>query len=388
MLRCKTVLRKAIWPLVVIFLVSSCAQTPDRKPDGQKIDGRETDKRKTENVILITLDGVRTQEIFGGLDLEILKSVSGDDPVEETETYKKYWAPTLEERRMKLMPFFWGILMKQHGSIAGNRKLDSEVKITNRHWFSYPGYSEILTGQAHDDVIDSNARRRNPYPSVLEFLKKELQLDARQVAVFATWERFNSIAEHEEGSVTINAGLEAYDHPDPAVRAVNRLQFEVPEVMHDSRFDVFTFRLGMAHLRTHRPRVIYFSFGETDEWSHQGRYHRTLEAIERTDSFLRELWDFLQSDEHYRGKTSILITTDHGRGITGEDWDAHGSKIAEAEYIWMAFVSPDVALRGEWQNAETIFQNQAAATLARFLGLDYLKQTPGAGKPVKRLFAK
>ena len=54
----------------------------------------------------------------------------------------------------------------------------------------------------------------------------------------------------------------------------------------------------------------------------------------------------------------------------------------------MAFVSPDVALRGEWQNAETIFQNQAAATLARFLGLDYLKQTPGAGKPVKRLFAK
>ncbi len=366
--------QKIIWPLAMIFLIVAVA--------------RASDKRKTENVILITLDGVRTEEIFGGLDLEILKSVNEDDPVEETESYKKYWAPTLEERRMKLMPFFWGILMKQHGSIAGNRKLGSEVKITNRHWFSYPGYSEILTGQADDDVIDSNARRRNPYPSVLEFLKKELQLDARQVAVFACWEVFNWIAEHEEGAITLNAGFEAYEHPDPLIQELSRLQFETPTPWSSVRHDVYTFRFALVHLATYRPRVLTMALGETDDWAHRRRYDRVLSALERNDNYLRQLWEFLQSDEQYRGKTSLLITTDHGRGITGEDWNSHGSKIAEAEYIWMAFVSPDVALRGEWQNAETIFQNQAAATLARFLGLDYLKQTPGAGKPVKRMFEK
>src|SRR5262245_62956140 len=80
---------------------------------------------KTENVILITLDGARTQEVFGGLDLEVLKSKTKKGSVEDTPLYKKYYAETPEERREKLMPFFWGALMKQHGSIAGNRSLGS-----------------------------------------------------------------------------------------------------------------------------------------------------------------------------------------------------------------------------------------------------------------------
>ncbi|HMY75821.1 MAG TPA: phosphoglyceromutase, partial [Blastocatellia bacterium] len=136
---------------------------------------------KTENVILITFDGARTQEIFGGLDLEILKDKTKRGKVEDSTLYKKYWAATPEERRMKLMPFFWGTLMKDHGSIAGNRALGSSVMTTNKMWFSYPGYSEILTGQAHDDVINSNDRNRNPNTSVLEFLKRKLNLSKTQV---------------------------------------------------------------------------------------------------------------------------------------------------------------------------------------------------------------
>src|SRR5213594_965902 len=42
---------------------------------------------KTENIILITLDGARTQEIFGGLDLEVLHSITKKGAVEETKTY-------------------------------------------------------------------------------------------------------------------------------------------------------------------------------------------------------------------------------------------------------------------------------------------------------------
>src|SRR5581483_6524426 len=130
-------------------------------------------QNKTENVILITFDGARTQEIFGGLDLNILKDQTKKGRVEDTETYKKYWAATPEARRAKLLPFFWGTLLKEHGSIAGNRSLNSTVMTTNKMWFSYPGYSEILTGQAHDEVINSNDKKRNPNTSVLEFLKRK-----------------------------------------------------------------------------------------------------------------------------------------------------------------------------------------------------------------------
>ena len=48
------------------------------------------------------------------------------------------------------------------------------MSLTNKHWFSYPGYSEILLGQAHDDVIKSNDSVRNPYPTVLETIRERL----------------------------------------------------------------------------------------------------------------------------------------------------------------------------------------------------------------------
>ena len=124
-------------------------------------------QHKTENLILITLDGARTQEVFGGLDVEILKAVTKEGLIEDTPLYQRYWAATPEGRREKLMPFFWGTLMKQHGSIAGNRKLGSTVEVTNHHRFSYPGYSEILSGQAHDEIVNSNDKKRNTFLTVL-----------------------------------------------------------------------------------------------------------------------------------------------------------------------------------------------------------------------------
>jgi hypothetical protein len=43
---------------------------------------------QTQNVILITLDGVRTQEMFGGLDASLVKEYYPSDPLEETKIYK------------------------------------------------------------------------------------------------------------------------------------------------------------------------------------------------------------------------------------------------------------------------------------------------------------
>ena len=343
-------------------------------------------QNRTENVILITLDGARYQEVFGGLNLEVLRAITKKGPVEETPLYKKYWAPTPEQRREKVMPFLWGTLMRQYGSIAGNQDRGSIVRVTNGHRFSYPGYSEILTGQAHDEVIDSNDKRRNPYPTVLEFLKRKLQLDSKQVAAFASWDTIDWIVEHEAGAITSNAGLEAYEHPDPIIRELSRLQFETDPPWDNVRHDVYTFRFAMAHLKTYEPRVLYLSFDETDDWAHDGRYDRVLQALERTDAYLRQLWEFLQSHNRYKDKTTILITVDHGRGKTAANWTDHGEKIGEAQDIWLAVVSPDSPLRGEWVNAETIYQNQIAATLCRFLNLDYSQNNHQAGKPITHLF--
>ncbi len=334
-------------------------------------------------VMLVTLDGARIEEVFGGFDSAIVQSqLKAGQRLEDHALYRKYWAPTADARREKLMPFFWGTLMRSHGSIAGNPALGSRVHLTNRHWFSYPGYSEILVGRAHDEVIKSNDRVRNPNRTVLEFLQASGGLSKTQVAAFTSWDVFSAIVEHRDGAMTVNAGYQKYDSPDAAVRRDSALQFETPTPWDSVRHDAYTARFAMDHLARHRPRVLYLALGETDDWAHDGRYDRVLDAYTRTDRILKDLWEWLQSQPDYRDRTSILITTDHGRGRTPADWRDHGEKVTGAGETWMAFVSPSWSKRGEWRSHAPLTASQAAATLIAWMGGDW-KQFPGAAAPVQ-----
>ena len=176
---------------------------------------------KTRNVILITLDGARTQEIFGGLDAEIFRSVNKN--FEKTAAFQRFNGATPRERREKLMPFFWKTLMASHGSIAGNRDLKSEAKTTNKLFFSYPGYSEILTGQAHDDVIKSNSHPQNPYPSFLDLLNKKFAAGPNAVAEFSSWDAFMRIATNKPGSFVVNAAYETYPIENKEIAELRQL---------------------------------------------------------------------------------------------------------------------------------------------------------------------
>lgn len=338
-------------------------------------------QRRTENVILVTLDGARPEDMFGGLDRAVLQSTADKTPVESLPVYRKYWAATPEARRQALMPFFWGTLMTQ-GSIAGNQSIGSSARVTNTHRFSYPGYAEILTGEAHDAVIKSNDPAQNPFETVLEFVRKKLGLPADKVAAFASWSVFSGIVEHVPGTIATNAGVQRWESPDPLVRQLNDVQSEVLLPWDMVRPDAFTFRLGMAYLKAHKPRLMYLAFDETDDWAHDGKYDLVLDSYARTDRHLRELWEWLQSDPQYRGKTTLIVTTDHGRGKTIADWRSHGRDVEGAQNIWVAVAGPDSAARGEWHNAESVFQNQIAATVAGLFGLDFSELRPTAGRPI------
>jgi hypothetical protein len=336
-----------------------------------------------DRLVLITLDGARVQEMFGGLDVEVLRStMPAGAAIESDSAYQRFYAETPDARRRKLMPFFWDELMAHHGSIAGNRRLNSVVTLSNRHRFSYPGYSELLTGETDDDVVNSNARVHNPRVTVPEALRAHLRLSARDVAVFASWEVMNEVAEHTPGTLTVNAGYEPFELDWPGARTLSQLQFDTPTPWSSVRHDAYTFGLAMAHLGAARPRVLHLALGETDDWAHDGRYDRTLEAYARNDRQIRELWIWLQSQPDYRGRTHLLITTDHGRGRTTKDWRHHGADVAGAEDVWMAFVSPGVAARGEWRDHPPLVSAQAAATMAGWMGLNWIADHPRAAQPV------
>src|SRR3954467_15066664 len=94
-------------------------------------------------LFIITLDGFRWEELFKGADSTLV-----NDPEINTDTSMikaLYWADTQEERRKKLLPFFWSVIGKQ-GELYGNRKYGNYVNVSNPYVLSYPGYSELLTG--------------------------------------------------------------------------------------------------------------------------------------------------------------------------------------------------------------------------------------------------
>ena len=66
---------------------------------------------KTENIILVTLDGLRWQEIFEGADSALINNpkYSADTLL----TKLQYWDTDVIERRKKLMPFFWNVIARK-----------------------------------------------------------------------------------------------------------------------------------------------------------------------------------------------------------------------------------------------------------------------------------
>ena len=364
---------------ISLFVTLACLACVTERLSGQTPATAGT----TENVILVTLDGARTQEIFGGLNEDILAStLKEDQKLEAQPAYTRFWAPTREERRQKLMPFLWQ-LVTTDGSIAGDRSVESVVQLRNRLWFSYPGYAEILLGEPHDEEIKSNDPLRNPYTTVLERVRERLSLPSEKVATFASWSVFNAIAEHAEGSTVVNAGIEPVDSPDPDVRLIDGLQGEAKPPWGGIRHDAFTFRLAMHHLAVVRPRVLYIAFDETDDWAHDGRYDLVLEAYARIDGYLRELWGWVQAQPEYRGHTHLLVTTDHGRGKTRDDWRTHGQKAAGSEDVWIAFASSRLSQRGVWKGGPALTTSQIAATLAGWMGVDWNADHPAAGRPIQ-----
>ena len=325
-------------------------------------------KQKTENVVLITLDGFRWQELFNGADSSFMRQ---QGQLKDRLVKEKYWRNELSERRKALLPFLWTTVATQ-GQLYGNRLLGSKVNVTNNQWFSYPGYNEILTGKADNERIHSNDKMYNPNTTVLEFVNANPAYKGK-VAAFTSWDVFPFIINDKRNGILVSTGVAKREGPQltEGEKMLNNLVLSVPNPLPGVRLDAFTFYYGLEYMKKNKPKVMYFAFDETDDFAHGGEYAAYLNAAHYTDQFIADLWTYLQSDNQYKGKTTLLITSDHGRGNDAESWKSHGQKIVGADQIWFAVLGPDSAPMGEVKGESQYYQNQLASTLAALLGLQY-----------------
>lgn len=351
-------------------------------------------------VVLVTIDGLRWQEVFNGADNLLIRDKRF---VKQPEVLKEqFWHQVTKIRREKLMPFFWQTIVA-NGGVIGNRDIGSNMSVTNGWHFSYPGYSEILTGVT-DERINSNSKIANPNISFLEYLNKKPGYGGN-LAMFAGWDVFPAILNVKRSGLYVNAGFMPVQEPlSEQTRLLNKLQAEIPSPWHNVRLDAFTYRYAKEYLLSHKPRVLAIAFGETDDFAHDGHYDQYLRSAHRTDAFLNDLWGTIQSHPALKNQTTLVITTDHGRGSGARQWRHHASKrsikgymqslsdfpdgIIGSEHIWFAAIGPSIGAHGQIKTVTEIKQNQIAATVLDMLGEKPHQFNPKAGNSFLEILRK
>ena len=368
--------------LLAIMVYAGAAASPDAVFAAAPASVRQP-SRRTENVIFLMTDGFRWQDMFAGAEEALVNKHDGG--IADMASFKKrFWRDSPEARREALLPFVWGVVAR-HGQIYGNRWKGSEARVTNGLKFSYPGYQETLCGFA-DPRIRSNEMGPNPNVSVLEWLNRKDAYRGR-VAAFGAWDAFDRILNRRRCGFCVNAGFAplAEGRMNAQIELLNRLKQEMPRQWDNMPPDAIAFHTALEYLKQNKPRVLYVSLGETDEWGHEGRYDEYLTAAQRADRYLRTLWETAQAMPEYRGRTTLIFSPDHGRGsATGgkQSWRNHAADIDGAEMIWLAVLGPDTPALGERHNILPVTESQIAATLAAFLGEDYAAAVPRAAKPI------
>jgi hypothetical protein len=324
---------------------------------------------KTKNVVIITLDGFRWEELYRGADSALLNSKFTDD---REAVKKKYWAATAEERRKILLPFFW-TEMVQKGQLYGDRDLGNKDEVANPYHFSYPGYNEIFTGFP-DVRMNTNDGIPNPNMNVLEFLSKQTGFKDK-IAAFSSWERFPDILNVKRSGLLVNSGYMNFKAADAndRLKYLNEIQHKAPHYLGDStRLDFLTYEFGKQYLKQYKPKTLYIAFDETDDMAHEGNYQFYLDRARQEDGFIKELWDYLQTDPQYKDKTTLIITCDHGRGdVPLENWRDHGEKTPNSQQTWFAVIGPDTPPSGVIKTQTTTYHKQLAQTIAKLLGYDF-----------------
>ncbi|MDP3071712.1 MAG: alkaline phosphatase family protein [Opitutaceae bacterium] len=335
-----------------------------------------------KNVLLVTLDGLRWQEMFTGADELLLNKEHGGVADGALPALRRdYWADTPAARREKLMPFLWGTIARQ-GQLFGNRALNSPVAVSNAERVSYPGYNELLTGRP-DPLITNNTPRPNPNVTVLEWLHGRPGFAGR-VAASAAWNVFVPIINVGRSRLPVFVTLQQSKPGavSPRIAEIERWMQDIPPISTSESFDAFAYEAALDLIATHRPRVFLLALGEPDEWAHARRYDRYLDSIRRCDRFIRQLWEILQTQPEYRGTTALVISPDHGRGVLGADWTSHGRKVPRSDETWLVAMGPGIAARGERRDTALLHQAQVAATVAALLGEDFRAAFPEAAPPV------
>ena len=282
----------------------------------------------TENVIIIVIDGPRMSETFGD------------------STYK--YIPNLAN---VLAP--QGVLLKNFRN--------------NGPTYTNAGHTAITTGVYQR--INNSGLELPKNPSIFQYFLKEKGLSKESAWIIASKGKLNILAN------TKNKKWRNQYTPS-SFCGVNGsgLGYTADEKNFSDALRI----LGQYH-----PKLTLINLLEVDVNGHANLWEGYLKAIQRTDQKALELWNFIESDSIYKGKTTLFITNDHGRHLKGhkDGFVSHGDNCEGCRSIYLIALGPDFKKNSILQNRYE--QIDISKTIAEML---HFNEHVSEGQVMKDLF--
>lgn len=292
--------------------------------------GVETDPELPHTIVLVAVDGVRWHDVFQGVEKSRARALGfRSDEI-------------LNARR--LVPNLSSLA--DSGLALGTD--GTGMKANGPGFVSLPGYMEMLTGAA-TPCLDNDCSAVG-VSTIADELASEPDTGPLDVAVIASWDRIERAAAKHPENLIVSAGRhhgatrERLRFDRVAADLFDRGTDDGPGPgTGDFRRDRSTAAIAIHYLRTQRPRFLFIGLGETDEYAHKGDYRGYLEALTQADEAVGNVASVLSEYEREGRRTTLIVTTDHGRGA---DFAGHGSYAPESGNVWMIAAGAGISRSG------------------------------------------
>lgn len=295
------------------------------------------DPAKVSRVIYVTLDGVRWQDVFS------------------EQTY---------------FPKLWKNAGKFNGIFYGMPNTNIKMETASIP-VSLPSYQSQMAGVVQP--CDGNECGRIKVETVIENIKRSLNLAKKNVATFSSWPEINDAAESVFGATYANTGNFPVGDPDTHLPDAVMVNLNIKQMVdHPSgfdRYDKYTFAQAMHYLEKYQPRFLWISLDDADEAAHEGDLQRYHQALSFYDDALDQLLNFLVA-VHLDQETLVIITTDHGRG-DGDNWKHHGTQYPESKQTWAWVMNSELMPDNDPDGTGTLHYSTLSVrpTMEKALGL-------------------
>ncbi len=242
----------------------------------------------------------------------------------------------------------------------------SKVGVVNREFYNQgtthtlPGHTAIISGVYEN--LDNNGKQYPTYPSYLQHWLYQTKSNPNQAWVVGSKKKLEVLAN---------------------CSSLKWRNSYLPSVDVEDRLDKYTFNRVKEIIDEHHPKMMFINLKGPDFWGHGANWEMYRYGIFQTDSMLNALYNIIETDSVYKGKTTIIMSNDHGRHLEGiqNGYVNHGDRCIGCTHINFYAFGPDFK-----SNVVTGHQREQvdiAPTVARLMGY---KMFQVEGKVMDELF--